>query len=198
MGFIIGSFLFLIPVGREIYLMKEYSHEETRDLYRLYCLYKQTFEAIYKAREAELRKHGITPEQAITLIMLHTMGKEATPTRLASWLFREPNSALTQLRRMQKMGLIKMDSDKKNKHIIRIQITEKGYKSYNNDIKYSSASNALEVLSGTERQQFLSILHKVRKQALNNLKLNRKSKSDLTDALMMPFTENEDPTGPAL
>jgi DNA-binding MarR family transcriptional regulator len=176
--------------------MKEYSLAETRDLYRLHCVYKQIFDAIYKARESELRKYGITPEQAITLIMLQTMGKEATPTKVASWLFREPNSALTQLRRMQKMELIKMTSDKNNKHLIRIQITEKGLKAYNNDIKYSNASDAYEVLSPTERQQLLSILHKVRKQALNNLKLSRRSKSDLTDAVMMPFTENEDDSGP--
>ncbi len=170
--------------------MKEYTFEETRDLYRLHCVYKQIFEAIYKAREAELRKYGITPEQAITLMMLQTMGKEATPTKLSSWLFREPNSTLTQLRRMQKMGLVKMVADKKNKHIIRVQITEKGYKAYNNDIRYNWASNPYEILSTKEKQQLLTILHKVRKKALSNLKISRNVKSDLTDAMMLPFTKN--------
>jgi DNA-binding MarR family transcriptional regulator len=93
--------------------MKEHHRttEETRDLYRLYVVFKHTFEAIQLCREADLKKYDITPEQATALILLKNIGEKATPTEVSGWLFRKPHTALNLLRRMQKQGLVDMTPD---------------------------------------------------------------------------------------
>ena len=170
--------------------MKNYqSFKEIRDLYRLHAVFKQTFEAAYKCRQSELRKSGITPEQATALILLRTIGKKATPSEVSGWLFREPHSALNLLRRMQKQGLINMVSDSGNKHLIRISLTEKGDEAYHYAIKYDSAAKTYSCLSKEEQQQLWSLLQILRKKALKNLKLDSKSISQLTAALMHPLSD---------
>jgi DNA-binding MarR family transcriptional regulator len=174
--------------------MKEHdrSLEETRDLYRLYVVFKHAFEAIYKCREADLKKYNITPEQATALILLKNIGKKATPTEVSAWLFRKPHTALNLLRRMQKQGLISMTPDSRNKHIIRIGPTEKGDEIYYQVIKYTSAAKTLGFLSKKEQQQLWSLMQLVREKALEYLKLDSRTMSRLTDALMLPFSDTLD------
>jgi DNA-binding MarR family transcriptional regulator len=168
------------------------SAEEIRDLYRLHVSFKQTFEAIYKFRVAELKKFGITTEQVAALIPIKIMGEKATPSEVAGWIFREPPSTLNLLRRMQKQGLINMTRDSHNKHIIRLNLTPKGNKAYRNAFKYASVAQAYSCLSKKEQQQLWSLLDTLRERALKNIKMDAKSVSRLTVALMLPFTDTED------
>jgi DNA-binding MarR family transcriptional regulator len=171
--------------------MKEHhrSIEETRDLYRLYVVFKHTFEAIQRCREADLKKYNITPEQATALILLKNIGEKATPTEVSGWLFRKPHTALNLLRRMQKQDLVDMNPDSRNKHIIRIKLTKKGHEVYYHVIQYTSAADTLGFLSNKEQQQLLSLLQLVKDKALEYLKLDPKTASRLTAALMLPFSD---------
>jgi DNA-binding MarR family transcriptional regulator len=171
--------------------MKEHvrSLEETRDLYRLYVVFKHTYEAIQRCREADLKKYDITPEQATALILLKNIGEKATPTEISGWLFRKPHTTLNLLRRMQKQGLVDMTPDSCNKHIIRIKLTEKGCEVYNHVILYTSAAHTLGFLSKKEQQQLLSLLELVKEKALEYLKLDTKTVTRLTAALMLPFSD---------
>jgi MarR family transcriptional regulator, organic hydroperoxide resistance regulator len=173
--------------------MKEHprSIEETRDLYRLYVVFKHTFEAIQRCREEDLKKYNITPEQATALILLNNIGEKATPTEVSGWLFRKPHTVLNLLRRMEKQGLVDMNPDKRNKHIIRIKLTEKGYDVYCHVIQYTSAADTLGRLSKEEQQQLWSLLQSVKEKAIDYLKLDTKSISRLTAALMLPFSDTK-------
>jgi DNA-binding MarR family transcriptional regulator len=168
------------------------SLNEIRDLYRLHAVFKQTFEAAYKSRQTELRKYGITPEQATALILVKTIGKKATPSEVSGWLFREPHSTLNLLRRMEKQGLVNMGPDSGNKHLIRISLTEKGDEAYYHAIKYDSSTKTYAALSEEQRQQLWSILQILRERALKNLKMDSKSTSRLTAALMRPLSDIKD------
>jgi DNA-binding MarR family transcriptional regulator len=174
--------------------MKEHHRttEETRDLYRLYVVFKHTFEAIQLCREADLKKYDITPEQATALILLKNIGEKATPTEVSGWLFRKPHTALNLLRRMQKQGLVDMTPDALNKHIIRIKLTEKGNKVYYHVIQYTSAADTLGCLSKKEQQQLWSLLQLVKEKALEYLELDSKTVSRLKAALMLPFSDTAD------
>jgi MarR family transcriptional regulator, organic hydroperoxide resistance regulator len=165
------------------------SIEETRDLYRLYVVFKHTFEAIQRCREADLKKYNITPEQATALILLNNIGEKATPTEVSGWLFRKPHTVLNLLRRMQKQGLVNMTPDSRNKHIIRIKLTAKGYKIYCHVIQYTSAADTLGSLSKEEQQQLWSLLQSVKEKATKYLNLDTKAVSRLTAALMLPFSD---------
>ena len=168
------------------------STEETRDLYRLYVVFKHTYEAIQQCRVADLKKYNITPEQANALILLHNIGEKATPTEVAGWLFRKPHTALNLLRRMQKQGLVDMTPDSVNKHIIRIKLTKKGYQVYRHVIKYTSAADTLGCLSKKEQQQLWSLLELVKEKAIEYLELEPKTVSRLTAALILPFSDTID------
>jgi len=165
------------------------SIEDTRDIYRLYVVLKHTYEAIQRCREADLKKHNITPEQATAIILLNNLGDKATPTEVSGWLFRKPHTALNLLRRMEKQGLVHMSPDSHNKHIIRIKLTEKGYQVYCHVIQYTSAADTLGYLSKSEQQQLLSLLESVKERALDYLNLDQKTVSRLTAALMLPFSD---------
>lgn len=168
------------------------SPTEVRDLYRLYVVLKHTFEALYKSGVVELRKYGMTPEQAGALILLKNIGEKATPAEMSAWLFRAPHSTLNLLRRMQKLGLINMNPDSGNKHMIRISVTKKGDEIYHHVIQYNSSINTFYCLSRRDRQKLWSLLKVLRKKALEDLKLDSKTISRLTDALMLPFSNVKD------
>jgi MarR family transcriptional regulator, organic hydroperoxide resistance regulator len=165
------------------------SIEETRDIYRLYVVFKHTFEAIQRCREADLKKYNITPEQATAIILLKNLGEKATPTEVSGWLFRKPHTVLNLLRRMQKQGLVDMTPDSRNKHIIRIKLTKKGNEIYLHVIQYTSAADTLGRLSKKEQQQLWSLLQTVKEKAMAYLELDTKTMSRLTAALMLPFSD---------
>jgi len=171
---------------------KKDSPTGVRDLYRLYVVLKHTFEALYKSGVADLRKYGMTPEQAGALILLKNIGEKATPAEMSAWLFRAPHSTLNLLRRMQKLGLIDMNPDSGNKHIIRISVTKKGDEIYHHVTQYNSSINTFYCLSRRDRQKLWSLLKVLREKALENLKLDSKTMSRLTAALMLPFSNVKD------
>ena len=168
------------------------SIEEIRDIYRLYVVFKHTYEAIQRCREADLKKYDITPEQATAIILLHNIGDKATPTEISGWLFRKPHTVLNLLRRMEKQGLVKMTPDSRNKHIIRIKLTQKGNEVYLHVIQYTSAADTLGCLSKKEQQQLWSLLQMVKEKAMDYLQLDAKTVSRLTAALMLPFSDKVD------
>jgi MarR family transcriptional regulator, organic hydroperoxide resistance regulator len=165
------------------------SVEEIRDIYRLYVVFKHTYEAIQRCREADLKKYYITPEQATAIILLNNIGDKATPTEISGWLFRKPHTVLNLLRRMEKQGLVNMTPDSSNKHIIRIKLTKKGKEVYYHVIQYTSAAHTLGCLSKKDQQQLVSLLQLVKEKAMDYLNLDTKTVSRLTAALMLPFTD---------
>ena len=134
--------------------------------YSLWWLVLHTRRAMYRAREKELFKHGITPEESAVLFSVHTIGQAVSPAEISRWLLREPHSTSGLLDRMQKKGLIRKVKDLNRKNLIRVAVTEKGQQAYQHSLDRESIHNILSGLSDEEQQQLRSCLMKLRGRAL--------------------------------
>jgi DNA-binding MarR family transcriptional regulator len=157
----------------------ELNPDEIKELYRLSVLIKQTDNAIQKSRENELRKSGITPEQAAALICIRSLCNRATPAEISRWLFRDESSTLVLIRRMIKQGLTIKTTDPNNKHLIIIRLTRKGSSGYKNAIKFLSLQDIFCHLAKERRELLYSLIGEIRLTAFSNLGLNADTYSGL-------------------
>jgi len=84
--------------------------------YNLWLLLLKVRRAIFKAREKELHRFGITPEQAgVLYIILETNGK-ATRSEMSRLMVRELHTVYGIVDRMEKKGLVRKvrDTDRKS------------------------------------------------------------------------------------
>jgi DNA-binding MarR family transcriptional regulator len=153
--------------------------DEIKEYYRLSVLIKQTDNAITKARENELRKYGITPEQAAALICIRSLGNRATSAEISRWLFRDESSMLVLIRRMIKLGLIRKASVPNNKHLIRLSLTPKGLTAYQNAVEFVPLKNIFHSLTPKKQQQLWSLLETLRSGAFGELHLDTEIYSGL-------------------
>jgi DNA-binding MarR family transcriptional regulator len=158
---------------------KRVSHKDESivESYRVFQLLRYTADAIHRAREYELKKYNLTPEQAGALVCILSLGNNATQAELSRWLFRLPNSITILINRMEKMGLVKKRPDKKRKNIVRLSLTKKGNEAYLHSIEFKAFGPIIEVLPEEKRQQLQSILETIRVKAFENLHLDIKTYS---------------------
>jgi DNA-binding MarR family transcriptional regulator len=158
---------------------KRVSHKDESivESYRVFQLLRYTADAIHRAREYELKKYNLTPEQAGALVCILSLGDNATQAELSRWLFRLPNSITILINRMEKMGLVKKRPDKKRKNIVRLSLTKKGNEAYLHSIEFKAFGPIIEVLPEEKRQQLKSILETIRGKAFENLHLDIKTYS---------------------
>jgi DNA-binding MarR family transcriptional regulator len=140
--------------------------------YRLLQLLRYTADAIHRAREYELKKYKITPEQAGALVCILSLGNNATQAELSRWLFRLPNSITILINRMEKLGLVKKTPDKKRKNIMRLSLTKKGYEAYLHSIEFKAFHPIIEVLPESKRRELWTLLQTIREKAFQNLNLD--------------------------
>jgi len=136
------------------------------EVFKLWVLLHQTRHVVFKIREKELKKYGISVMESGVLFILHTLGGKSTPAEISRWIFREHHTVSALLERMQKKGLIKKARDPNRKNIWSVSLTEKGRNAYSNSTKMDSLYNAISALSENECKQLESILRKMRDRAL--------------------------------
>jgi DNA-binding MarR family transcriptional regulator len=153
--------------------------DNTIELYRLSVLIKQIDNTIQKSRENELRKYGITPEQAAALICIRSIGEKATSAEISRWLFRDESSTLVLIRRMIKQGLIIKTADPTNKHLIIIELTPKGSIAYKKSVEFLSLYDIFACLTKKKRQQLISLLDILRSNSFEVLGLEAETYSGL-------------------
>ena len=140
--------------------------------YRLFNLLRFTSDAIHRAREYELKKYNLTPEQAGALVCILSLGNQATQAELSRWLFRLPNSVTILINRMVKLGLVKKRPDKKRRNIIRLSLTKKGYEAYEHSIEFQAFYPLIDVLPERKRKQLRALLQIIWEKAFENLHLD--------------------------
>jgi DNA-binding MarR family transcriptional regulator len=145
--------------------------------YRLFQLLRHTADAIHRAREYELKKYRITPEQAGALVCILSLDNKATQAELSRWLFRLPNSITILINRMEKLGLVKKRPDKKRRNISRLSLTKKGYEVYLNSIEFRAFHPIINVLPAAKRRQLWSLLQLIRQTVFDDLNLDIKTYS---------------------
>ena len=143
--------------------------------YRIWTLLAQTRALLYMARGRELIQYDITPRQAAALFAIQAIGSKATPAKVSRWLCREPHTVSSLLSRMEGEGLIRKTKDLDRKNLVRITLTEKGKKAYDQSLRRESIHEIMPALSKEERQLLSSCLEKLRDKALFVLGKSKKT-----------------------
>ncbi len=137
----------------------------------LWMMLHQARDAIFKLREKELKKFGISIPKAEILFTIEAIGYQATPTKISRRLLREFHSVSSILSRMEKQGLVKKVNDLDRKNMVRVCLTDKGQQVYHEAVRRETIVKILSCLSETEGQQLASSLEKLRDEALKELGL---------------------------
>jgi DNA-binding MarR family transcriptional regulator len=123
---------------------------EDRD-YDLWLLIARAHYRVKQARTIELRQYDLSPEQAGVLYYVNYSKNNAKPSDIARWMMREPQTITSNINRMVKKGLIKKTHDSVRKNIIRLSLTEKGKKAYEESIKREAFHRILSALTEEKR-----------------------------------------------
>jgi DNA-binding MarR family transcriptional regulator len=129
--------------------------------------------ALFRAREKELQRYGISPEQASLLFGVQAMGNKATPAALSRLLLRQPHTVSALINRMAKRGLIRKIKDFDHKNWVRIEITEKGQKAYEQSTKRGPIHRVIGSLNAEEKRAFRKNLKKIFNKARQEIGMDQ-------------------------
>jgi len=135
----------------------------------LWMWLSRTRDAVFRAREKELRQYNISCIQSTVMMIIEALGDKATPAEISRWAFRESQSVSELLNRMEKEGLVKKVKDLDRRNMVRVVLTEKGLEAYRQTQKYEAVHKVMSSLSATERKQLKNALKKVWDRALEEL-----------------------------
>jgi DNA-binding MarR family transcriptional regulator len=136
--------------------------------YNLWILLNHTRHAIYRIRELELSRYGITTEQGRLLFVLFKLGGSATPTELSKHLFRQSHTISSLVNRMVAKNLVKRMKDPINKKTVIITLTEDGQDILKQVIKIESIESVMSSLSEREIKQLNKILRVLFNKAMRS------------------------------
>ncbi len=139
----------------------------------LWLLITRARYAVYRARELELLRYNLTPEQAQVLAVTHALEDNASPAAIARATFLKSHTISAILERMEKKGLIKKGVDSKHKNRIKVSITEKGQEAYRLSSKRGPIHRIMNQLNEKEREQVTKTMEKILYAAGEELGLNR-------------------------
>jgi len=138
----------------------------------LWSLLNRTRYAVYRAREKELQRYSISTEQVSVLFIVQAMDNKATPVALTRYLLKQPHTVSSLVNRMAGRGLIKKFKDLDRKNLVRIEITEKGMKAYEQSTKRGPIHRIMVKLSPEEKKQVRQSLEKIYNQARKEIGLD--------------------------
>lgn len=150
---------------------KYYSYsDEDHDLWMLLT---HTRYAIYRSREKELQRFGVSPEQVGVLFIIQALNNQATPSEISRFILRQPHTVSALIERMAGKGLVKKMHDLERKNLVRVSLTEKGQKVYQLSTKRGPIHRIMNVLSDDERFQLRNLLQKLHLQARKEIGLDQ-------------------------
>jgi MarR family transcriptional regulator, organic hydroperoxide resistance regulator len=129
--------------------------------------------AVFRAREKELQRYGVSPEQVSLLFVVQALGNKATPAALSRHILRQPHTVSALVDRMARRGLVKKVKDLDRKNLVRVVITEKGQKTYELSTKRGPIHRIMGSLTEDEKKQFRASLEKILAKARKEIGLDR-------------------------
>jgi DNA-binding MarR family transcriptional regulator len=129
--------------------------------------------AIFRAREKELQRYGVSPEQVGLLFVVQALGNKATPAALSRHILRQPHTVSALVDRMARRGLVKKVKDLDRKNLVRVVMTEKGQKTYDLSTKRGPIHRILATLGPEEKKEFRETLEKLLAKARKEIGLDR-------------------------
>jgi len=127
----------------------------------LILLFGQAWYIAFRAREKELAKYGLSPEQAQVLFIVQALKEKASPIRISSYIFRQRHSVSNILQRMEKKGLICKTKDLERKNMVRVSLTEKGKTLFELSKRRESTHKIMSSLNEEDRKKLLEYLLKI-------------------------------------
>jgi DNA-binding MarR family transcriptional regulator len=153
--------------------------DNSRDRVRVYLTFgdglwqmlARTNHVVSKVRQKELRRYGITMNEAIVLLTVLRLKGLATPAAISKQLFWEPHTVSEQLKSMERKGLIKKVRDLEKHNLIRAEATKNGVEAYRQSARRISTREIMSVLTKEEQTQMWSLLARIRGKAMHDLGL---------------------------
>lgn len=139
----------------------------------LWLLLTRTRYAIFRAREKELQRYGVSPEQAGLLFIVQVLGNKATPAAISRVILRQPHTVSALVDRMAKKGFVKKLKDLDRKNLVRVSLTDKGMRAYDQSTKRGPIKRIMGVLTQQERKNLKLYLEKLMSKAREELGLDR-------------------------
>jgi MarR family transcriptional regulator, organic hydroperoxide resistance regulator len=154
---------------------KYYSAEdEDQDMW---LLLTHTRYAVFRAREKELQRYGVSPEQVGLLFVVKALGDKATPAAISRQILRQPHTVSALVDRMVRRGLVKKVKDLDRKNLVRVVMTEKGQKIYELSTKRGPIHRIMGSVGEPERKKFKATLEKLLATARKEIGLDREELS---------------------
>ena len=129
--------------------------------------------AVFRAREKELIRYGVSPEQMGLLFVVQALGNKATPAAISRHILRQPHTVSALVDRMARRGLVKKLKDLDRKNLVRVVMTEKGQKAYEFSTKRGPIHRIMNTLTAEERAELKSYLTKLLIKARKEIGLDR-------------------------
>jgi DNA-binding MarR family transcriptional regulator len=137
----------------------------------VWLLLHQTHDAVLKCEDKVFGRHGLTTEQHAVLLAMKYIDGPATPTRVARWLGRNPNSVSMIVDRMVKVGLVRRIRDLPDRRAVRLVIASKGKEMLDRATVagWELVQELLSVLSEEDMRSLSRLLELVRGEAIRYL-----------------------------
>jgi len=139
----------------------------------LWVLFTHARYAVFRAREKELQRYGISPEQVSLLFVVQALGNKATPAALSRYIIRQPHTVSALVDRMARRGLVKKVKDLDRKNLVRVVMTEKGQKTYELSTKRGPIHRIMGSLSKEEKKNFKNYLERIMAKARKEIGMDR-------------------------
>ena len=140
----------------------------------LWLLLNRTRHLIIKARQRELRQHGLSIRNSAVVQTVARLGHLSTPVKIARQLLLERHTISEQLARMEKLGLIRKVKDLGRKNLLRIELTEEGHEASRKSAKRKSTTAIMSALTPEEQTELWYLLSKLHVRAMKHLRLKMK------------------------
>jgi len=150
-----------------------YDYQFSDPIFTAWVQFRQAFTAASRLTELKLAKVGLTPIKAYVLWVCRDYEGPLTPAEISRLLFRESNSVVQLLARMEKEGLISRIPKRKGHPFTEVHITDKGKEALRPATKEVMAlsANVLSSLSDEELKQWQKLLRKIQQKALEEMHL---------------------------
>jgi DNA-binding MarR family transcriptional regulator len=155
--------------GRTVYI------EDKDEDNRLYNLFARSRYLTFRAREKELRRYHISPEQAQLLAVAQALDKKATPSEISRYTIRQPSTVSALIARMVKKGLVRKAHGLERKNWARVVLTKQGREAYELSAKRGPIHRILGSLTKQERKTFSDCLEKISVKATQELGMDREA-----------------------
>jgi DNA-binding MarR family transcriptional regulator len=139
----------------------------------MWLLLTHTRYAVYRAREKELQRYGVSPEQVGVLFIVQALGNRATPSEISRYIMRQPHTVSALIERMESKGFVKRIHDLDKRNLVRVSMTDKGQRIYETSTKRGPIHRIMGVLTDGERTQLRTLLGKIHSQARKEIGLDR-------------------------